>query len=225
MNIRNISSIIFNIASWAVVIGYGLKAGIEYLPGIIRQWLINIPEPLVQIWTICFTLVFLSGGIFLASEFRANGLTKKFWNVVSGTSIFLLAVGAYAYMSATTLSGYRETLDRPFDFGDDFENIEQVIQSKDVEPTMKAQVSRIYAQYIYKRTGRIISVYDEQGQETIFEPSSLDTRDWLQTSDILKQGSQVTSTLIHRMIYSIIALITGLIIGLVLPKKHIIRPL
>lgn len=85
MSIKTINSYVHYFTTWFVVIGYGLKSAINYLPIDISKWLIDIPSLLVHFWAICFTLVFLTGGIYRSqneacSDFTAFTHFRQFYS-------------------------------------------------------------------------------------------------------------------------------------------------
>jgi len=225
MSIKTINSYVYNFATWSVVIGYGLKSLIKYLPIDIRQWLADIPSPLVQFWVICFTLVFLTGGVYLVLAFRTVGITKKFWNVLSSIAILFIFVVSIAYMTTDTLNNFRATYNLPFfDYRlPEYESIEGVMSSDKIQPKIKAEINQYYAQYVYTHEGKIIDVFDEVGQKSKFEPSSEDIKEWEKVNAIFKQGENLSNSFINRTIYSLAALVLGLFIGLILPTNRITK--
>ena len=223
MNLKTINSYVYNLTSWLVTVGFGLKLLIQYLPQDIRKWLVEIPVIYSQAWYISFMLVFLSSAIYILFEYRTDGLTKKFWSAFSTITFFFFVIGSLAYMTANTLNGLKEVNSFPYPFPDDFQNIEQVISSESLPLKSKAQLTKHYAQFTYMQNGEIVDVIDESGLRNEFIPSASDLKAWNQLKGLYSQGERLTKSYISLNIYAVAALICGLLIGAFVPKNRITK--
>jgi hypothetical protein len=223
MNLKTIVSYIYNLTSWLVIVGFGLKSLIEFLPQDIRKWLVEIPNYFVGAWFVCLILVFLSSAIYILFEYRTEGISKKFWSVLSTIAILFLVIGSLAYMTSNTLNGLKEVNSFPYPFPDGFQAIEQVISSEAIPLKDKAQLTQHYAQFIYIQNGQILDVLDESGSLNKYIPTDSDLTTWNGLKKLYIRGERLTKHYITLNVYALVALMFGLLIGAFVPKNRITK--
>lgn len=219
--IKKIFSILFNAALLVVSGSFLLKIIMGYIPFPIREWLAKYANELTQLWVLGFILTCFSGAIYLVMEIRSRGKTKYFWNVLVGVAFCLIYTVLATYMATDTLKGARFVNNLPFIFPNGFESMEEIVRSDEVPQEIKAKISEIYAQQLYRKEGILSDIYDENGSKFKFKPSIeviQEREQWLAT---LAQGERLSSTLINRTIYYFSAFFIGLFVGYYLTKNRI----